>query len=166
LAHDCNCKFASFGDYVRLQAKKRGTPKPNREDLQNLGQRLAEADMLGFCRGVLDTAHFSPGERLVIDGVRHTEALRAISTISGGQPIKLIYLQATAKVRKSRNAAYDQHETLDRIDAHPVESQTNSEIKHLADLVIDADREIEESFSQIFAWVRTECPELLFVRAK
>ena len=66
------------------------------------------------------------------------EALNAISTISGCQPIKLIHLHAPMKVRESRKLDRNRRGTLDEIDAHPVEVQTNHEIKQLADLVVDA----------------------------
>ena len=75
---------------------------PSREDLQNLGQQLVQTDILNLCRAVFKSVDFSSGDRLVVDGVRHLEALNAISTISAGQPIKLIYLHASMKVRESK----------------------------------------------------------------
>jgi cytidylate kinase len=161
LAEYCHCKFVSFGDFVRQQARNRGIGDPSRADLQNLGQQLVQSDVVDFCRAVLETVQFSSGERLVVDGVRHIEALNAISTIAGCQPIKLIYLHASMKVRESRELDRNRQETLDEIDAHPVESQTNHEIKQLADFVVDAGRDVEESFSLILKWLSHECPELL-----
>jgi len=166
LAQELHCKFVSFGDYVREQAKKRGMSNPSREDLQDLGQQLAEADIVGFCRAVLETAHFSPGDCLIVDGIRHTEALRAISTISNGQPIRLIYLHAPMKVREGRDAEHNLSGTLHQIDAHQVEGQTNREIKQLANLVVDARGEAEKSFSQILDWLRRDCPALLSTQSK
>lgn len=161
LAEYCHCKFVSFGDYVRQQARNRGIANPSREDLQNLGQQLVQTNVVNLCRAVFKTVHFSSGDRLVVDGVRHIEALNAISTISAGQPIKLIYLHASMKVRESRELDGNRPGTLDEIDAHPVEAQTNHEIKQLADLVMDAGRDVEESFSLILKWLCHECPELL-----
>lgn len=162
LAEHCHCKFVSFGDYVRQQARNQGMANPSREDLQNLGQQLVQTDVLNLCRAVFKPVDFSSGDRLVVDGVRHLEALNAISTISASQPIKLIYLHASMKVRESRELDRNRRRgTLDEIDAHPVEAQTNHEIKQLADLVMDAGRNVEESFSLILKWLRHECPELL-----
>ena len=158
LAEHCHCKFVSFGDYVRQQAQARGISDPTRVDLQNLGQQLVNSGINRFCRDVLNTVHFVSGQRLVVDGIRHTEALSAISHISGGQPIKLIYLHAPMKVRESR---YQHQYSLHVIDVHPVESQTAKQIKDSADLVLDASTDLDTSFSHILAWLNRECPELL-----
>ena len=163
LALYCHGKFVSFGDYVREQAQNRGISNPTREDLQNLGQQLVESDVNRFCQHVLDTVRFSSGQRLVIDGIRHTEVLSAISQISGRQPIKLIYLHAPMNVRESRNHKHGGFPLLAKIDAHPVESQTNKEIKELADLILDASADLDTNFSQIVAWLNHECPELVTV---
>lgn len=166
LAQELGWKFVSFGDYVREQAKERGLSNPSREDLQIVGQQLVEADILGFCRAVLETAHFSPGDRLIVDGVRHTEVLRAISEISGGQPIRLIYLHASMIVREARYSEHNQRGTLHQIDAHQVERQTNHEIRQLANLVVDTGSDVDKSYSQILGWIRRDCPELLPTQSK
>ena len=162
LAAYCHCKFVSFGDYVRQKAQNGGLSNPTREDLQNLGQQLVKSDVNLFCQEVLDTVQFSSGERLVVDGIRHTEALSAISQISGGQPIKLIYLFAPMKIREVRNQQQDGAQALRAIDAHPVESQT-AEIRNSADFVLDAGADLDTTFSQILGWLNLVCPELLTV---
>jgi len=162
LAGYCHCKFVSFGDYVRQQAQNRGLSNPTREDLQNLGQQLVKSDVYRFCQDVLDTVQFSSGERLVVDGIRHTQALSAISQISGGQPIKLIYLHAPMNIREVRSQQHDGLQVLRAIDAHPVESQT-AEIRNSADFVLDAGGDLDKSFSQILGWLKHACPEMLTV---
>jgi len=161
LAAHCHSKFVSFGDYVRQQAHARGLLHPTRQDLQDLGQQLVDSDINLFCQEVLNTVKFSPGQRLVVDGIRHTEALRAISQISGGQPIKLVYLHAPMTVRESRYQHQDSLQVLHATDAHPVESQTNKQVKDSADLILDASSDLDTSFVQILAWVNRECHEWL-----
>jgi cytidylate kinase len=158
LADLLQCKFVSFGDNVRSEARRRGIFAPTRKDLQDLGQELVQSDVVSFCREVLRTVSFSPGERLVIDGIRHREAFQAIFDLSGGQSIKLIYLYAPVEIRNARNGnqgggAFD----LLNIDAHEVESQTNSQIRDMADLAVDASRDPNEIFAEIANWVRKEC---------
>jgi cytidylate kinase len=158
LADFLSCKFVSFGDYVRSEARKRGTAAPTRANLQDLGQELIQTDVLAFCRNVLDTVEFSPGEPLVIDGVRHREALDAISKVSCGESITLIYLHAPIEVRAARKG--DQRGESDGpVDTHPVESQTNSEIRNMASLVVDASGDVDQVFRRITNWIREKYPE-------
>jgi cytidylate kinase len=159
LADLLQCKFVSFGDNVRSEAKKRGILAPTRKNLQDLGQELIQTDVLSFCREVLETVGFSPGERLVIDGLRHREAFQAISDLSGGQSIKLIYLYAPVEIRNRRSGTAGGNSDVRNIDAHEVESQTNSQLRDMADLAVDASRGINEVFAQIANWVRQEYQE-------
>jgi len=161
LAAYCHCKYVSFGDYVRQQAHGRGILSPSREDLQDLGQQLVDADINRFCQGVLDTVQVSSGQRLVIDGIRHIEALGAISNISGGQPIKLIHLYAPTEVRESRRQHEGGFQTLQAMDGHPIERQTNRQVKDSAALVLDGSGDLDTNFSRILEWLQRECPELL-----
>lgn len=59
-----------FGDYLRAQIVQAGGDPHSRETLQDLGQRLVEADPEEFCRSVLNDGGFRPGEDFLIDGVR------------------------------------------------------------------------------------------------
>jgi cytidylate kinase len=159
LADLLRCKFVSFGDNVRTEASKRGISSPTRRYLQDLGQELVQTDVLSFCREVLKTVAFSPGEQLVIDGVRHREALQAISDLSGGQSIKLIYLYAPVGTRNARNSVQSSDLDLHSIDAHEVESQTNSQIRDMADLAVDTSGDSAEVLAEIANWLREERPK-------
>src|SRR5690349_9905815 len=99
LARELQCKFVSFGDFVRREALNRGILNATRQDLQNLGQSLVTENVREFCRNVLRTVNFSPGEQVVLDGVRHQKVLEVISEISHRQPIKLVLLIASEKTR-------------------------------------------------------------------
>jgi len=156
LADYLQCKFVSFGDFVRNEARKAGIPNPIRKDLQDIGQRLVEADVIAFCRAVLQTVSFSPGEQIVIDGVRHIEALQAISSVSPGQAIKLIYLFAPLEIRTARCTPDAIDSELAAIDSHEVESQTECELRDLADVVIDASANVDITFHHLVAWLRHE----------
>lgn len=152
LADELHCKSVSFGAFVRQEAIGRGTENPTRRDLQDLGQHLVSENVVAFCRQVLETVKFSPGEPIVLDGVRHKEVLDAISTLSPDQPIKLIYLAASVGTRKARTT---RNLDLAAIDAHEVESQVEPDLRALADLVIDTEGDANESFRHLTSWIRT-----------
>jgi cytidylate kinase len=154
LADHRQSKFLSFGDFVRHEAISLGLDERKRKDLQDLGQRLVETDVNSFCKKALQYVNFSLGEALVIDGIRHVEALAAIRTLCRGQAVKLIHLYAPIEARAARSANLEGI-NLAGIDAHRVESQTNNEVLQSADVVIDASGDADQVFQRITDWVKT-----------
>jgi cytidylate kinase len=153
LATALSCKFVGFGDFVRQEAGRRGVEKPTRRDLQDLGEALVRADVLGFCRQVLGTVKFVPGEQIVLDGVRHKEVLDSLTILSPLQPIRLIYLAASVDTRKARSSSTTD---LTIVDSHRVESQTNKELKAVADLVLYTEGGADETFLRLVSWIRSD----------
>jgi Cytidylate kinase len=151
LAHELQCKFVSFGDFVRQEAFNRGIPNATRQDLQNIGQSLVTEDVRDFCRRVLRTVDFSAGEQIVLDGVRHKEVLEVISEISQRQPIKLVLLVASEKTRRNRSL-----QDIDSIDSHRVESEVKAQFRSIADLVIDTENDEAESLQTLMDWIRKD----------
>jgi cytidylate kinase len=154
LALELGCKFVSFGDFVRREAERKGIVNPTRQDLQDLGQQLVKANPERFCLEVLESVSFSPGEQLVMDGLRHKNVLDALSQITRNQPIMLIYLTASTEIRRRR---CPRGVDLASVDAHEVESRSETEIKPLADLVIDTQDNQINAVQSISAWVRSDC---------
>jgi cytidylate kinase len=152
LALELRCKFVSFGDFVRQEALKRGIVNATRRDLQDLGQDLVKENVSEFCHEVLGTVQFSPGEQIVIDGIRHKEVLEVISKISRNQPMKVIYLTASERTRKRRTP---RHHDLASIDSHEVESEVEADIRGLADIVIETENDEGESFRLLFNWIHS-----------
>ena len=152
LALELRCKFVSFGDFVRQEAIKRGIVNATRRDLQDLGQDLVTENVGEFCKQVLGTVQFSPGEQIVIDGVRHKEVLEVISKISHNQPMKVIYLTASDRTRRRRTP---QHLELASIESHEVESEVERDIKGLADFVIETEGDAGETFQLLVNWIRS-----------
>lgn len=153
LATTLKCKLVSFGDFVRQQAIERGMADATRQDLQDLGQSLVKRNISDFCRNVLRSANFSPGEQIVVDGVRHKEVLDEISNISHNQPIKLIHLTASEKTRGQR---LQQELDLASIDSHEVEFEVESSLREIADLVIKTEGDESTTFQQILNWICNE----------
>lgn len=152
LALELGCKFVSFGDFVRQEAARQGIVNPTRQDLQDLGQQLVKTSPERFCQRVLESVKFTPGEALVMDGLRHKKVLDVLSQITHNQPIKLIYLTASAEIRRRR---CPQDIDLASVDSHEVESRSETEIKPLADLVIDTHNQIN-AVESISDWVRSD----------
>jgi len=151
LANELRCKLVGFGNFVRQEATRRGIENPTRRDLQDLGQALVKEDSLAFCRQVLASVNFSPGEQIILDGVRHKEVLESLTILAPSQPIKLIYLTASVNTRKARTP---KNTELTVVDAHEVESHIEKEIRVLADLVVNTDGDVDESFGRIIWWIR------------
>lgn len=157
LALVLECKFVSFGDFVRQEATKRGIVNATRKDLQDLGQVLVTGNVREFCAEVLGTVQFSPGEQIVIDGVRHKEVLEVISDMSHNQPMKVIYLTASDRTRRHRTP---KHLDLASIESHEVESEVENEIKRLADFVIETEGDAGETFRRLANWIRSNTGSL------
>jgi cytidylate kinase len=166
LASHLQCKFASFGEYVRSEASRKAIPRPSRRDLQDMGQNLVERDLVPFCRAVLAAADFRPGDRLILDGVRHKEVLQTISKLSQGQPVALIYLHTALKNRMARDESSASEQDLQLEDSHKVESQVHSELRELADLVVETSQGPSSTLSHILSWIEHEWPEMLRLTSK
>jgi adenylate kinase family enzyme len=134
LALELGVRFASFGDFVRKEARRRGLTNVSSPELQDVGLSLVTTDLSRFCESVLADAGFVPGEGLVIDGVRHLETIRELKRLTAGQNFKLVYLESSLAARHER-APQSVHE-LENLDLHPVDSETAS-LKDIANLVLD-----------------------------
>jgi RNase adaptor protein for sRNA GlmZ degradation len=153
LARELQCKFVSFGDFVRQEAVQKGIVNATRADLQNLGQNLVKENVRGFCRSVLETVNFLPGEQIVIDGVRHKEVLDTISEMAHDQPMKVVYLSASDTTRR-RRAPHGLDLAL--IDSHEVESEVEQDIKLMADLIIETEGDERSAFQVLLDRIRPD----------
>ena len=75
---------ASFGDCVREVAAEQGLGTL-RETLQAVGEALIAAGWDSFCRRTLCEGGWRPGGPVIVDGIRHVEAidhLRAVLHLS------------------------------------------------------------------------------------
>lgn len=71
----------SFSDYLRNVMAGKGYTDPTRQQLQDLGQSLVEADPDAFCRNVLASVGFVPGGNILLDGIRHVDIQRRIASM-------------------------------------------------------------------------------------
>ena len=111
----------SFGQYVRHQAHELGV-SPDRPGLRRLGEELLGRDPLGFCVATLRLGGWSPGEGVVIEGVRHAHVLESLRTTL--DPLELIFafVDAPEELRRERLASRrDTALDLEETQAHSTE---------------------------------------------
>lgn len=150
LAEELHCQVASFGAFVRKEASKKGLANPTRRQLQDIGNQMATQDIQGFCRAVLDDAGFAHGSPLVIDGIRHIEAIAAIQKIIPDQILKLVYVETDLPARAKRAGLTV--EEMKSVDSHPVESQS-AKLRSIANLILDTSGSKEGSIAEVFRFL-------------
>ena len=153
VAEALKCPLASFGAFIRKTADQSGFPDPTRHQLQEIGDKLARTDIERFCKAVLDSAGFKPGSPLVIDGIRHLEALTAIRNLAPNQPLKLIYTESDLASRAKRAGLTE--DEMSTVDRHPVESQS-AKLRSVSDLIVSTSHSLENSVAQILLFLASQ----------
>ncbi|MCL7451691.1 MAG: AAA family ATPase, partial [Anaerolineae bacterium] len=102
VAKSLGWKLASFGRVVRKEARQRGLDPESRETLQLLGSELIEEGWEGFCQAVLVDAGWKQGEGLLVDGIRHIEALEMLRILVQPLRLFLIHVHVKACMREKR----------------------------------------------------------------
>ena len=102
LAKHLGCPRVSFGDYVRKVASERGLDVLSRDVLQNVGESLIREGWKKFCSSVLEQVKWEPGGTLVVDGVRHKEALTNLKELTAPSKMFLIYVTASQVDKEKR----------------------------------------------------------------
>ena len=154
LADALGCSRTGFGDYVRQVVATRGLPQ-TRANLQIVGTELLEEDLHGFCRAVLFNCGWSPGETLVIDGLRHAETIDPIRDLVSPVPLRIIFVDVEEKVRLERliGRADRDDQPAAQMDAHSSEQQVNSNLRERADLIIQGTDPVQDNIRKILDWI-------------
>lgn len=146
----------SFGDYVRAVARQRHLDT-TRRSLQTLGEAIiVEKGWENYCRSVLAQIQWRPGQSLVVDGVRHAEALHWLKCIVSPLNVILVLLEVDEASRKSRLKTREGQlgTNLEQLDLHSTEVQVTGVLKNLADLVLDSTEPVSELTSKVVRWIR------------
>lgn len=138
LADHFGVRRSSFSDVLRDDAKKLGLPT-NRASLQDLGIARIQTGWLPFVEAVTARVGWPPPCPAVIEGIRHSDAIRECRRQAGDLPVQFVFLDATAEVRDERVGAGGRGRddpALATIDAHEVEGEI-ADLRDMADLVLD-----------------------------
>ncbi|MAM39585.1 MAG: hypothetical protein CL949_14030 [Erythrobacter sp.] len=133
-----------FGDYLRSEIIRSGGDPNDRQALQDLGQKRVDADAAAFCRDVLAAAGFTPGDDLVIDGIRHVAIFEILAEVSRPSEARLLYLGAREITRNLRIQSRTDAQDFARASAHRVETELQDALPQRADALIDADQQLEQ----------------------
>jgi dephospho-CoA kinase len=143
---------ASFGDYVRGVALARGLAG-DRAELQAIGEELVAGGIISFCRSVLADARWSAGLPLVVDGIRHLEALEAVRQLVAPLVVALVHLGTPDEVRIARlmKSRPEDAEQIGDLDKHSTEIQVKQSLPSVADLVLDGSLGVDELTAAVVA---------------
>jgi cytidylate kinase len=136
-----------FGDYLRGEIVRRGGDPNDRKALQDLGQERVETDAAAFCRDVLAAAGFTPGDDLVIDGIRHSAIFEMLAEVSKPSEARLLFLGAHETTRNVRVQSRSDAQDFARASMHPVEIEMQNALPQRADALLDA----SQPFDQVVA---------------
>ena len=146
--------YVSFGDYVRRVARQRNLDPESRPVLQNLGESLIARGWPRFCRNVLATANWQAGEPIVVDGIRHVEAVDHLQAIVA--PLRFLLIHVTIEAELQHDRIRREEETLQslsHLERHSTEADVNSRLPQLAHLVVDGAKPIEEAVTEIHTYL-------------
>jgi dephospho-CoA kinase len=146
------CPIVGFGQYVRSVARAQNLPE-TREVLQRLGGSLAAEGWESFCLAVLRQASWETADTLIVEGIRHREAIEGLRSVAKPAAVSLVYLRASEATRDSRVALRDGNiDGLAGARTHSTEAQVD-DLWRIADLVVNADREADVILGEVRAWL-------------
>lgn len=135
---------------MRAVATRRGI-EGSRDALQALSNELlGEYGHSGLAELVIRSRHWDQKVPLIIDGVRHVEAIEAIRKILEPIPAHLVFIKTPNNVRMERIKLRDSTDikTARQQDLHDTELEVSEQLRYLADAVVDG-RKPELSATQI-----------------
>jgi cytidylate kinase len=141
-------RWVGFADYLRHVATDQGLPT-SRSYLQELGQQFIERGWLRFCQGVLDFAQWSRELALIVDGVRHVEAVNSLRSLTAPSPLTVVFVETPLQIRKERFATREPGSSFDVVDSHPVERDSGVTLRLLADHVVDGSAPVDANVHRL-----------------
>lgn len=144
-----------FGDYVRHVARSQGLDS-SREVLQEVGATLIDQGWEEFCRAVLRQVDWKPGQPLIVDGIRHIEAVEMLRQLVAPSELLIVFIAVDGLTRKARlrQRGTTDHEHLQRVDTHPTEAQVQTVLPSVADLTVDGTQPMDDLLPKIMLWVQ------------
>lgn len=152
VANALHLKRASFGDFVRQIAARRGLDPTKRRVLQFLGDELISKGWTKFCLDVLKSANWKKGESIVVDGIRHAQALLELARISKPLPAILIHVEIDEAVRNER---IDHHTKrhIGSFESHSTEDDVSSVLPSMASIIVRGYEPLSDVVDEVVAFV-------------
>jgi dephospho-CoA kinase len=151
IAKELDLPYISFGEYVRHMASIRALDC-SRDTLQSLGEKLInEQGWWNFCTNVLYHGGWYASKAVVLDGIRHMEALECIKQIVYPLGVILVYIQLESSERALRIKKRDKTNelTLGRFDNHSTETQVSYIMMEAANILLDGNTSLESLQNQV-----------------
>ena len=149
LAVALECQVVSFGDFVRARATLVGASL-SRESLVAIGQSLVTRDCREFVASAISFAGWSPGDRIVIDGIRHRCVRAALVSTAARQQFLHVHVRSSNSVRCRRLRQRQELRDIVSLDRDPTEREV-TELGATADLVVRGDGEVDTVVSEVLA---------------
>jgi dephospho-CoA kinase len=127
-------KRVSFGEFILQKAKAAGRDFEDRSTLQQIGTELIESGWPNFVSAVLESADWNRGDPLIIDGIRHLEAISCITEFTKPLPVILIYVEIDESIRQQRVSNTENYDP--KTEDHDVELESKSSLREAANLVV------------------------------
>lgn len=141
------CAVFSFGEFVRAKATSVGASL-SRESLVAIGQSFVERDCQGFVASAISFADWSPGDRIVIDGIRHKCVQVALVAKAANQQFLHVHVRSSDAVRYRRLRRRQELRDMASLDRDPTEREVTA-LGATADLVVRGDGEVDTAVSEI-----------------
>ena len=163
VAEALGSRWNSFGAALKKIAAARGLPI-TRDNLQSLGEQMVACEPDDLCNRVLADAGPAGQQLVIIDGLRHRHICDVLKALLAPQPVRVVYVEVCDEVRRerlrNRDALTDAE--LERLEKHSTEIQVATDIRGLADLIVDNSGPLEGTVAMIVRQVKALwCPPIL-----
>lgn len=152
VAKRLNWPRVSFGDQVRSVAASRGLDANDRNVLRAIGESLVERSLRDFCTDVLAQSgtFWSPGRNILIDGVRHVEAIATLGILTSPSIVKLVYVETPEEMRRER---LPENWSTVAEDRHSTEIQVGTLLRLRSDKIVDGSLDVEINADDVVDWI-------------
>lgn len=149
-----------FSDEIAREAISRGLPlhppATRRASLMELGAELVADDVRGLTERVLQAGGWRPGGSIIVDGIRHVSAARALQDLVAPVPFLLVLVSAPDDVRQARLQAegIGGAAILKSMNAHSTERELADALPAMAHITVSGTADLIEAVEQIAGDVR------------
>ena len=149
---------ASFGSYVRKVASERALAQLP-DVLQDLGAQLIATDCRQLCEGCLADAGWSHGGSMVVEGLRHAKAVQELRNLAEPGVFRLVFIDVCDEVLWPRVQAKGivTADDWERFEKHPTEREVKTQVRSMADLIVDGSAPVDLLVPRIVAFASAAC---------